>query len=326
VTADDRSDSSAPSSPGLRITVPLFETYFGQVDDRLEGRRMVTPDVIVASLDETEAARVQASLLESWEPAYRLEIHGYRIPDHVVDHREDVEEVLRRTFSLLCCVVRATPRWPSVVLDRHDGERWQRFDWVNAAGGIAPFGDYGAWTIPLERLDSWGELLAHFPAMGRFPRLDLALDYFYDSVTDRKLHPHKAFMSASTAQEVLLGPKEGKPIRRTLAERGAALTVPPSEAERLKDVVGDWYKLRSKLVHEGQRPAEEDAIRHQQYLMRAIPSMGALATDHDSYDGALAALDGAAAGDASGIPDGFSRQGHWWSKVDVMEALGRPAL
>jgi hypothetical protein len=54
--------------------------------------------------------------------------------------------------------------------------------------------------------------------------------------------------------------------------------------------------------------------------------MGALATDHDSYDGALAALDGAAAGDASGIPDGFSRQGQWWSKVDVVEALSRPAL
>jgi hypothetical protein len=91
-------------------------------------------------------------------------------------------------------------------------------------------------------------------------------------------------------------------------------------------VVGEWYKLRSKLVHEGQRPSEEDAIRHQQYLMRAIPSMGALATDHDSYDGALAALDGLAAGDASGIPDGFSRRGQWWSKVDVVEALSRPAL
>jgi hypothetical protein len=65
--------------------------------------------------------------------------------------------------------------------------------------------------------------------------------------------------------------------------------------------------LRSKLVHEGHRPSGEDVIRHQQYLMRAIPSMGALATDHDSYDGALAALDALAAGEASAIPDYFSR-------------------
>lgn len=216
---------------GLCITVPLFETYFAMGQAPLEGRREVTPDLIVAKLDQAEATRVKDMLLEDWEPHYRIEIHGYRVDrENPDDYSAGVEETVRRVFALVCFVVRATPRWPSVVLDRHDGQRWQRQDWVHAAGGTVPFGDYGAWTIPIERLDSWGEVLLNFPAHGQFPALDLALDYFYDSVLDRNAHPHKAFMSASTAHEVLLGPKEGKPIRKTLTRRGAALTGPHRRA------------------------------------------------------------------------------------------------
>ncbi len=143
---------------------------------------------------------------------------------------------------------------------------------------------------------------------------------------DRKAHPHKAFMSASTAHEVLLGPKEGKPIRKTLTRRGAALTGPLSQSDGLQTVIGEWYLQRSKLVHEGRRPSEEDVVRHQQYLMRAIPSMGALALQHDDYDAALAALDGAANDTGESLSDGFTDTGHWWSKVDVVEALQLPAF
>jgi hypothetical protein len=179
----------------------------------LEGRREIAPNVVVARLDEAEALRVQGSLFDSWEPDYRLEIHGYQIP-LAGDYLLDVEEVVRRAFALLCCVVRATPRWPSIVIDHHGGASWRRFDWVHASGGIAPFGSSGVWRIPIERMESWGELLTRFPARESFPRLDIALDYFYDSVTDRKLHPHKAYMSAATAHEVLLGTSEASRYER----------------------------------------------------------------------------------------------------------------
>jgi hypothetical protein len=64
-------------------------------------------------------------------------------------------------------------------------------------------------------------------------------------------------------------------------------------------------------------------IRHQQYLMRAIASMGALASHHDDYERALAALDGLADDDVIGSPEGFAEPGRWLSKVDCSN-LGPP--
>ncbi len=311
---------------GLRITVPLFETYFARDGVTLDGRFEVVPGVVVARLDAEESERVRDSLLEPGFPEFRLEIYGFRASQGAAPvPRDQIEDVVRRAFALLCCVIRATPRWPSVVLDRHDGQSWQRVEWLDLSGGIAPFGSYGAWKIPEPRIASWGEVLAHFPTLGRFPALDLALEYFYDSVVDRKAHPHKAFMSASTAHEVLLGPREGLPIRKTLSKRGAALTAPPSQSAEMQKLIGEWYVQRSKLVHEGRRPTEEEAVRHQQYLMRAIPAMAALAHHHDDYDAALAALDSAADSQES-LPEGFTESGQWWSKVDVVEALQHAAF
>lgn len=278
-------------------------------------------------LDAEESEKVRDSLLEPGLPEFRLEIYGFRASEGAEPGpRDQVEDVVRRVFAIQCCVVRATPRWPSVVLDRHDGRSWQRVEWLDLSGGNAPFVFYGAWKIPEARMASWGEILAHFPALGRFPVLDLALEYFYDSVVDRKAHPHKAFMSASTAHEVLLGPREGLPIRRTLSMRGAALTVPASQSDVMQTLIGEWYVQRSKLVHEGRRPTEEEAVRHQQYLMRAIPAMAALALHHDDYDAALAALDSAANNSGESLPDGFTQSGKWWSKVNVLEALQHAAF
>jgi hypothetical protein len=311
----------------VRVTVPLFNTLFVENDDPVDGRIDVASNTVIGKLNQSESERVKTALQEDWDPEYRLEIHHHPVAlEKYRDYPTHTEEAVRRAFALMCCVIRATPRWPTIVLDYYHQGQWRRFDWVPRAGGGFPFGQHGAWTIKMERVRAWGDLIAHFPPLGSFPSLDLTLDYFYDSVVDRKAHPHKAFYLASTAHEILLGPRNQKMIRKTLTERGATLAGAPHQRDLLTFSINEWYRQRSELVHEGERPAEEDVVRIHQYLMRAIPSMAALAIHHDHYAAALDALDEAAGGNTSALPPDFYEPQQWWSRVDVLAAFERQAF
>lgn len=314
-------------SRAVRVVVPLFDTSFVGFDDIAKGGRLqVTPWIVLAALNDEEGERVRGALLEEWSPRYRLELHDveavydpedrYFLDPRVVDQVE-------RTLGLLSCVVRLAPRWPTVVCDIRDGNRWVRANWVPAYGGSSPLRHS---AIPASRLRTWSTLLTNWPSSDLVSRVDLALGFYYQSIIDRPEEPYKALASAAISFETLLGGQIREELTHRMSQRGALLVESGQRSMEVYSRVKGWYGTRSRLVHAGVMPTDEPVIRLQQFLMRAIPSMARLCSSTGAYQSAVQALDDAAFYPHSARNALFEDDPSWWRYVNVLAAWQNPAL
>jgi len=311
------------------MTVPLFRTWFNDEHGaRLTRRYEVAPTVVLAPLDEAEQQRICDSLVltvNDDRPYYRLELHDVELTGspHADTYGEASVIELETVLGLLSCVVRLAPTWPTAVFDEHDGTRWVRRGWAFVRGGfetrMAPPS-----TIPWSRLESWSDLVTNWPP-ANVERVELALGFYYRSVIDRPTAPYKALASAAIAFEILLGGQLQLELSHRMSTRGALL-VERDKPEEVYRLLKSWYGMRSKLVHQGERPSHEKVIRFQQFLMRAIPSMARLTQSLGSYNRAIEALDLAPFRRQEELDGLFTDEPAWWRRVDVLEAQNKPAL
>lgn len=296
--------------PTVRLTVPIFHADF-----EIEARHEVNGLVTIARLNDEEAIRIARSWGEEGNPPQvRMEICPFVVPEDWRAAEKMAMEAVRRAFSLLALSYRDAPLWRSILMDERR-EVWTRREWAwTWGGGIGSPTWIG--KVPRERLRTWGRLLDNWPLLGFDDRLNLALDYYYDSVIDRGIHPNKAMVSAAIAMEALLGERTTTELRYRLAQRGALLTADGENAIRLAQLLGDWYVVRSKLLHSRIRAPQDVVTKLQQFLMRAIPSLAHLRNLAGSYAAAIDILD-AAPFQRSPLLQELFASGGWWSFVDV---------
>jgi hypothetical protein len=114
--------TSAPTRT-VRVTVPLFGTWFLGV----EGRLNLTDKIVLAQLEYQEVQRIQEShFFTAGAPQYRLEIHDVIVPDDPNAARVVVAPMVKRCLALLSCAIRVAPRWEYIALDEQR-EVWTRW-------------------------------------------------------------------------------------------------------------------------------------------------------------------------------------------------------
>lgn len=302
----------------VRLTVPLF---FG--DFEASGRIELTETVVLAELDEQERQRIHSY----WSnvgirpitdpPRWRLEIHGVVVPDDVYAAVEPAGEVVRWHLAVLSCAVAEAPFWPSVLIDEPQARRWVRWSWAWRSGGDPNWRT----RISETHLMTWSQLLRNWPPEARHRNIDAALDHYYDSILDGRIHPRKALMSASVAHEVLLGHGIRSEQRYRLSQRGAVLTARGHEGPRIQRALRGLYDARSKLVHAGEDPDSTLVVQLQRFLMAAIPRMARLASTAGSYEDAIRVLEQAPYLRPSHLEELLDDRKSWWAHSDAVEAL-----
>lgn len=321
----------------VRVSVPLLNTGITAEPGRLwAGRMKVAPGVWLATLDEAETRRVltAAGFAHTTANVCRLELHDVDIAFEPLVNRGPAVPASRSSFvdirpvwhvetilGLLSLAVRMAPTWPSVVYDVRQEGSWVRETWVPAWGGFYG-GRYS--YLPMERLGTWGRLVEAWPHH-LTATVEQSLAYYYQSIIDRPEHPDKALTSAAIAFESLLGFGLQQELVHRLSQRAALLVAQGTEAKEIYSIVKQWYKVRSKLIHEAVSPDTVTVVRFQQYLMRAIPSMARLIELTGSHRAALTVLDDAAY-DRSEHLDALFEPGSWWNYCDVLRAVRRPTL
>jgi hypothetical protein len=302
-----------------------------------QGRFELAPNVFIATLDEAETMRVLQSAGSRFGVGNvcRLEVHNFEITHEPVDDGPEVEFasrtrprvgdealiVTRRLLGLLSLSVRMAPTWPGIALDIEVEGTWVRFSRIPWSGGF--YEDKYSY-LPMERLETFGRLVQHWPTHIA-ATIEQSLEYYYQSIVDRPQHTAKGLTSAAIAFESLLGRGLSQELSHRLSQRGALLCERGPDAEWLYGVLKGWYNVRSKLVHDAVSPNPEVVVRLQQFLMRAIPSMGRLAELAGSHAAAIEALDRAPYERSAHLESLFDEVG-WWNYVDVRGAFDKPAL
>lgn len=294
---------SNPLAGDLRLVLALFDVFVR--DSPTEGRLQVAPNVVLASLNEAEGARVAERTGERHPARWRLEIYG------VQGGPKSYADLVRHHLQMLSLAVRVAPRNYGANVDTFDGEHW-----VRARGTVSrPSGARrGLSNLRLDRLETWGRLLTERPRPSTWKGMELALSSYYDSIVARQEGQFNgSFLAASMAFEILLGPGLREELRYRLSVRGALLVAQEEAARSVFRWLRSCYDMRSSLIHAGVSPAHEDLIRLQQYLMRAIPTMLALSQLLDGHERAVQVLDDAAFTRAGEL-DQLMGNG-WWAYV-----------
>jgi hypothetical protein len=307
-----------PPQRRVRLTVPLFRSDF-----ETTGRHALSESVVLAELDDREQQRVLKywdrvdSLAVRLAPKWRLEVHDVSVPDDLYASVDPAGNVVRRLMALLACSVPQAPYWPAVMLDQHDGEHWVRWTWAWHSGGDP----HSNATVTADRIAAWRDLIQNWrPDSPRSP-VEIALNYYYESVVDTRTDARKALVSAAIAQEVLLGQDVQAEQRYRLSQRGAVLTSRGEHGMKVLRELRRLYDVRSRLVHRGSNPPETDVNKMHLFLMRALPSLGYLRVESGSFEAAVALLDDAAFGRSPSLEALFETPGGWWTSVDVPTAL-----
>ncbi|QKW20480.1 hypothetical protein HUT16_16645 [Kitasatospora sp. NA04385] len=265
-------------------------------------------EMAMVRLEKDEEDRVAYSIYNRYFGGWRLEIHN--VPDRPAAW---LLEFSRRKISLLCCAERVAPGF-SAVLDRYNGEHWERVKWLGMIKGARHS------FISSSRLSAWGEICESWPSPTPDKRISVALDFFRESVYERQdRNFSNSLLLLAVAYESLLGDGLQGDLTFRLSQRGALLTSKGEPSYKVAKRLKSIYASRSRLVHNGKEPDIADITRLQQFMMRAIPSIARLSSTCSSYKGALEALDSAPFFRIPEIDDLFSPEGEsgWWEKVDI---------
>lgn len=321
---DVAADADEDTARG-RVTVPLLDTRVVDEQDHVVHDRVdLANGMVLAPLNDIESARVANALGERFGPQWRLEVHGVHIrPPSRTDpwpDNGDIGRLIRRLMAQLCCVIRCAPRWPTVVIDQWNGSEWERLLWVAGWAGGAQPGVHA--SLGTDRLANWGKLVTAWPLTEQDCPVELALDFFYESVCDAcSDHNDRALILGAIAQEVLLGYGLQGEFRHRLSQRGALLVERDERATTIFDFLKRSYNERSRLVHAGERANTATVRRLHQFLMRAIPSMAALCKWTRSHGAAIEVLDHAPWTRGSALEALFEDTQGWWANVNVHEAV-----
>jgi gamma-glutamyl-gamma-aminobutyrate hydrolase PuuD len=120
---------------------------------------------------------------------------------------------------------------------------------------------------------------------------------------------------AAISLETLLGGDLMSDITRSLAQRGAMLTARGEDAVRVYKQLKKLYRVRSKLVHEGKPPMEEQLVNIHRFLMHALPSMTALIQMVGTHKQALDLLDESLLARRTDVDNLFEAVHRWWDYV-----------
>lgn len=321
--------AATPAEGSLRVTVPIHGASLS--DDSAPGyvlkypqRCALAPGVEIAALSDAETDRLKNHFGEY--TFARLELFNRSLfLESSSEHPTSSRQVFRshqivateidHIFRLQALVTRCPFIPMSAVVDQYRDQTRQRVSPLLAqyhsrtAGRNAP--------MLVSRLQTWSQLIMNWPTTQR-DRLDLALTLYQDSVEARWFeHDHRgSILAAATATEVLLG-GDNSEISYKLAQRGAQLVAPGPRGKSVRRELSRLYGQRSKVIHLGRQPAEEDCVLWHQFLMAALPRAAAFAgSDNDLVvsldDSGFERSPGLAAIDGPG----------WWSYCDFPRLLG----
>lgn len=298
-----------------RVTVPLFH-----VDFQATGRTQLTDDIWLAELDVPEAERVRLYHSSSGRmlpaPRFRLEIF---MDADLWTEDDAAEALLNQALRLLACATNICPVWLSIPIDRISIEsgRWHRSSYVASTGGRGVVGLSGRqsavtsffgyelgdpddhWRISAEQIYRWSAILRHWPQPGREKRIDIALEYAVQGILNLLTAEHPAVLAASISYEALFG--ERSELSHRMAQRVAHLLTAGRGGADVYRSARLWYETRSRLVHEGQRAADEVVADFLTHLRAAIPAMLRLIQECNGHKRALEVLDEACFGEPEAL-------------------------
>jgi hypothetical protein len=301
-----------------RFVVPLFNTSFTLNGNPLQGRYEIMPDVWIGALVEEESDRIARSLATTDTPRYRIEFHNQTWKYNPADPWwRDPDIILRvdHYLSLISCVIRMSPRREGAVADTWDGSHWNREFPIGLSGGIARGSRRRHSYLIAERMKTWAQLVPHWPPSGLDPRIYVALRYYTESIAEFREDNASSLAMAAISLETLLGGDFLTEVTRSLAQRGAMLTARGEDAVKVYSQLKKLYRARSKLVHEGKPPEEEQLVYIHRFLMRALPSMSALVQKVGSHQRAVQVLDESLLIRRTDLDYLFDAEDRWWDYV-----------
>ena len=298
----------------------MFNTSFqptGQIT--LEGRCELMPNVWIAKLNDRERKRIANSLMISEGPHYRLEFYNQSWnydPSDARHSARDLTSRLNHYLSLISCAIRMAPRREAAVLDSRDGSHWKREFPLGFGDGIVAAGSRKRYSyLTAERMETWAKLVQNWPYVGLDSQIYLALRYYTESIATFREDNESSLAMAAISLETLLGGDLVSDITRSLAQRGAALTAQGEDAVKVYKQLKKLYRVRSKLVHEGKSPTEEDLVNIHRFLMRALPSMAALIQKVGTHKRVLELLDESLLARRADVDYLFETENRWWDYV-----------